>query len=150
MVASFSPVHPTPSFFVGSLCTVIHVEHAAGPSGSMTPPATSLATPSTPRTQPQPSTSAAAALRSQPATTSQVNPHGFSLSLHMADNHSHTVYMQASSLHPWCSLPLITAGKVSSVSRRCHASCCLQVYAEGLSLTAVLSIVGLYLQLEHL
>ncbi|KAL3133154.1 hypothetical protein ABBQ38_007048 [Trebouxia sp. C0009 RCD-2024] len=38
----------------------------------MTPPANSLATPSTPRTQPQASTtSAAAALRSQPASTSQ-------------------------------------------------------------------------------
>lgn len=38
----------------------------------MTPPAIPQATPSTPRTHPQPSTSAAAALRNQPATTSQV------------------------------------------------------------------------------
>lgn len=45
---------------------------AAGPSGSMTPPAIPLAAPSTPRTQPLLSTSAAAALRNQPATTSQV------------------------------------------------------------------------------
>ena len=54
-------------------CMFTHmVLHAAGPSGSMTPPAIPLAAPSTPRTQPLPSTSAAAALRNQPATTSQV------------------------------------------------------------------------------
>ncbi len=48
----------------------------AGPSGSMTPPALAMAAPSTPRSQPQPSTSAAlpAALKNQhPATTSQVS-----------------------------------------------------------------------------
>ena len=56
-----------------SQCMVTHIMlHAAGPSGSMTPPAIPLAAPSTPRTQPQPSTSAAAASRNQPATTSQV------------------------------------------------------------------------------
>ncbi|KAL0027322.1 hypothetical protein WJX79_000170 [Trebouxia sp. C0005] len=47
---------------------------SAGPSGSMTPPALSMAAPSTPRSQTQPSTSAGlpAALKNQhPATTSQ-------------------------------------------------------------------------------
>ena len=48
----------------------------AGPSGSLTPPASSMAAPSTPRSQTLPSTSAAlpAALKTQhPATTSQVS-----------------------------------------------------------------------------
>ena len=73
MVESLCGVHALYMRIPNIQCMFIHIVlHAAGPSGSVTPPAIPLAAPSTPRTQPQPSTSAAAALRNQPAVTSQV------------------------------------------------------------------------------